>query len=182
MNHELVLGANLEWWDYAAQRLTGPETVPGAASASILQTDVVATQQNRAVYLQHAITLPKGTVVTFGGRLQWVDNKANDRFNPAAHARDQQSRTVYAYDVAVRQPLGSAFSFYGKFGRSFRIATVDENYNQFGGPAFDSIVRILEPQTAHTGEVGLDYQKEPVRARVALYQINLNNEIGFMNM
>ena len=182
MTHDLVLGANLEWWNYGAQRLTGAETIPGPASASILQTDVAATQQNRAVYLQHAITLPRRTVVTFGGRLQWVDDKATDRFNPAAHARDQQSRTVYAYDAAVRQPLGSAFSFYGKFGRSFRIATVDENYNQFGGLAFDSVVRILEPQTAHTGEVGVDYQKEHVRARLAFYQINLNNEIGFMNV
>lgn len=182
INHELVLGANLEWWDYNAKRFTGMETVPGPASANMLQTDVVATQQNRAIYLQHSATLPKGTVVTLGGRLQWVDNRATDRFNSAAHASDRQSRTVYAYDAGVRQPLGSAFSFYGKFGRSFRIATVDENYNQFGGPAFDSIVRILEPQTAHTGEIGLDYQKGSVRGRAALYRINLNNEIGFMNV
>ncbi len=81
----------------------------------------------------HRSTLPKGTVVTLGGRLQWVDNKADDRFNPSAHARGQQSRTVHAYDVGASATCGSAFSFYGKFGRSFRIATVDENYNQFGG-------------------------------------------------
>ena len=78
--------------------------------------------------------------------------------------------------------LGSAFSFYGKFGRSFRIATVDENFNQFGGPAFDSIIKILEPQTAHTGELGLDYQQGPVRARTSTLPINLNNEISFINI
>jgi iron complex outermembrane receptor protein len=182
MDHELILGANLEWWDYRAERLTGSETVPGSVSATTLQTDVVATQQNRAVYLQHISTLPKGMVITLGGRLQWVDNKADDRFNPSAHARGQQSRTVHAYDIGVRQPLGSAFSFYGKFGRSFRIPTVDENFNQFGGPAFDSIIKILEPQTAHTGEIGLDYQQGPVRARTSLYRINLNNEINFINI
>lgn len=182
LEHELVMGVNLEWWDYRSKRLTGPETVPGSASADTLLTDVVATQQNRAIYLQHAATLPKATVVTLGGRLQWVDNKASDRFNFAVHARDQQSRIVYAYDAGVRQPLGADFSFYGKFGRSFRIATVDENYNQFGGPAFDSIVKILEPQTAHTGELGLDYQHGPVRARTSLYRTSLNNEISFINI
>lgn len=182
MNHELVLGANLEWWDYRARRFTGPETLPGEASATLLRADVVATQQNRAIYFQHTATLPKGTVVSLGGRMQWVDNKANDQFNPSPHARDRQSRTVYAYDAGLRQPLGSLFSLYGKFGRSFRIATLDENYNQFGGPFFDSMVKILEPQIAHTGELGLDYQQGSVRARASLYRINLDNEISFINI
>jgi iron complex outermembrane receptor protein len=181
-NHELVFGANLEWWDYGARRFTGSETIPGAASANILQADIVATQQNQAIYLQHAATLPKGAVVSLGGRLQRVENIADDRFSSANYAQDRQSRTVYAYDVGLRQPVGSRFSFYGKYGRSFRIATVDESYNQFGGPAFDSIVKILEPQTAHTGELGLDYQQGRFRARMSLYSINLKNEISFINI
>jgi iron complex outermembrane receptor protein len=182
VDHELVLGLNLEWWNYQSKRSTGPELIPGSASADTLLTNVVATQQNRAIYLQQATTLPKGTVVTAGGRLHWVENKAQDHFNPAPHARDQQSRLVYAYDVGVRQPLGAAFSLYGRYGRSFRIATIDENYNQFGGPAFDSVFKILEPQTAHTGELGMDYQRGPVRARTSLYRTSLNNEISFINI
>lgn len=182
MNHDLVLGANLEWWDYRARRFTGPETLPGEASATLLRADVAATQQNRAVYFQHAATLRHGTVVSVGARVQWVDNKVNDQFNPASHAQGRQSRTVYAYDAGVRQPLGSLFSFYGRFGRSFRIATLDENYNQFGGPFFDSLVKILEPQTAHTGELGLNYQDGSLRARASIYRINLDNEISFINI
>ncbi|MBA4142756.1 MAG: TonB-dependent receptor [Nitrosospira sp.] len=182
MNHELILGANLEWWDYRSKRFSGSEIEPGAASADILQADVAATQQNRAIYLQHASTLHTGTVVTVGGRLQGVENRVNDHFNSATHARDRQSRMVYAYDAGIRQPVASAFSFYGKFGRSFRIATVDENYNQFGGPAFDSQVEILEPQTAHIGELGVDYQRGPVLGRASLYRINLDNEISFINI
>ncbi len=182
VDHELVLGLNLEWWNYQSRRSTGSELIPGSAAANTLLTNVTATQQNRAIYLQHIATLPKGTVVTAGGRLHWVENKANDNFNPAPQARDQQSRLVHAYDVGVRQPLGTTFSLYGRFGRSFRIATIDENYNQFGGPAFDSIVTILEPQTAHTGELGMDYQRGPVRARTSLYRTSLNNEISFINI
>jgi len=180
ISHELVLGANFEWWDYHSKRFTGPEAIPGEAFANILQADVVAEQQNKAVYLQYAATLPLKTVVTLGGRVQWVDDKANDRFNPAAYARDQQHRTLHAYDVGVRQPLGSTLSLYGKFGRSFRIATVDEIFNQFGGPAFDSIVNLLEPQTAHTGELGVEYKQGTIRARASVYRTNLNNEIGFI--
>lgn len=182
MDHELILGANLEWWDYRSRRFTGPETIPGAVSANILQADIVATQQNRAIYLQHIATLPKGTVLSLGGRLQWVDNRADDRLSAAPYAGDRQSRTVYAYDVGLRQPVGAFFSFYGKYGRSFRIATVDESYNQFGGPAFDPLVKILEPQIAYTGEVGVDYKQGPVRARTSIYSINLNNEISFINI
>ncbi|TDI78932.1 MAG: TonB-dependent receptor [Betaproteobacteria bacterium] len=180
ISHELVLGGNFEWWDYHSKRFTGPEAIPGAAFANILRADVVAEQQNKAGYLQYAATLPLNTVVTLGGRLQWVHSKANDRFNSAAYASDQQHRTVHAYDVGVRQPLGSALSFYGKYGRSFRIATVDEIYNQFGGPAFDSIINLLEPQTAHTGEFGLEYRQGTIRARASVYRTNLNNEIGFI--
>lgn len=182
LNHELVLGANLEWWDYRSRRFTGAETIPGASSATVQQTDVAATQLNRAVYLQHIATFPTNTVLTLGGRAQWVHNSVNDRFNPAAYARGRQDRMVYSYDVGLRQPFKTVFSFYGKFGRSFRIATVDEIYNQFGGPAFDSTVKLLEPQTAHSGEIGLEYQEGPVRARASLYRINLNNEISFINI
>ncbi len=180
ISHELILGANFEWWNYASKRFTGPESIPGETSANILQANVKAEQQNKAAYLQYAATLPSKTVVTLGGRLQWTHNKANDRFNPAAYARDQQHRTLYAYDAGIRQPLGSTLSLYGKFGRSFRIATVDEIYNQFGGPAFDSIINLLDPQTAHTGEIGIEYNQNTLRARASIYRTNLNNEIGFI--
>jgi len=173
--HELVVGANFEWWDYRSKRF-------GGALADTLAADVVARIDNKAIYLQHATTLPLGTVISLGGRAQWTDNKADDQFNPAAYARDQKNRMLHAYDVGVRQPLSSAFSLYGKFGRSFRIVTVDEVYSQFGGPPplFDSMVTLLRPQTAHTGELGMEYRQGTVHARTSIYRTDLNNEIGYM--
>ncbi len=97
MDHELILGANLEWWDYRSRRFTGPETVPGAASADVLLADIVATQQNRAIYLQHIATLPKGTVLSLGGRLQWVDNRADDRLSRGA----LRSRSTESYGLRL---------------------------------------------------------------------------------
>ncbi len=37
------------------------------------------------------------------------------------------------------------------------------------GAAFDPLVKILEPQIAYTGELGLDYQQGPVRGRTSIY-------------
>lgn len=172
-NHELVVGANFEWWDYRSQRFSGVLT-------DTLAANITAKMDNKAAYLQHAMTLPSGTIISLGGRAQWTGNKADDGLNPAAYARDQVSRMLHAYDVGVRQPVGSAFSLYGKFGRSFRIATVDEIYSQFGSTAYDSIVTLLRPQTAHTGELGMEYRQGTVHARTSIYRTELNNEIGYM--
>lgn len=179
LRHELVVGLNFDRWNYRSRRFTGAETSPGAASATTAQTDVLATQENRALYLQHATTFNQGTVITLGARLHQVENVADDRLNPAAYARGQQSRSVRASEVGARHPLDSATTLYGKLGRSFRIATVDEIYSQFGGPAFDAIITLLEPQTSREGELGIEYRQGPVRGRAAAYQIDLNNEIGF---
>ena len=123
-------------------------------------------------------------VITLGGRAQWTGNNTDDHHNPAAYARDHKNRMVHAYDVGVRQPLGSAFSMYGKFGRSFRVATVDETYNQYGGldPSGDSMVTLLKPQTAHTGELGMEYRQGTLHARTSIYRTDLNNEISYMTI
>jgi iron complex outermembrane receptor protein len=64
-------------------------------------------------------------------------------------------------------------------GRSFRIATVDEVYSQFGGPSFDAIVTLLEPQTSREQEVGLEYRVNDLRLRASAFRMDLDNEIYF---
>ncbi len=176
-SHDLVMGANFEWWSYRSQRY-------GGTLADTLAVDVQAKMDNKAVYLQNSITLPSDMVITLGGRAQWTGNNTDDHHNPAAYARDHKNRMVHAYDVGVRQPLGSAFSMYGKFGRSFRVATVDETYNQYGGldPSGDSMVTLLKPQTAHTGELGMEYRQGTLHARTSIYRTDLNNEISYMTI
>ena len=173
-SHDLVMGANFEWWSYRSQRYGGILT-------DTLSADVQAKMDNKAVYLQNSITLPSDTVITLGGRAQWTGNNTDDHFNPAAYARDHKNRMVHAYDVGVRQPLGSAFSMYGKFGRSFRVATVDETYSQFAPPAYvDSMVTLLKPQTAHTGELGMEYRQGTAHVRTSVFRTELNNEISYL--
>jgi iron complex outermembrane receptor protein len=79
----------------------------------------------------------------------------------------------------VRQQLTSSVAVYGKLGRSFRVATVDEVYNQFGGPLFDPIISFAEPQTSRDREVGVELRGDQVDLRTSLYYMSIENEIHF---
>jgi iron complex outermembrane receptor protein len=144
---------------------------------SLGPVSVVATQTNGAIYLQDSVDLPTGTLVSLGGRFQEVDYQARDALSSASYASGSQTRRPKAYEVAVRQNIGAAWSIYGKFGRSFRVATLDEIYSQFGGPVFDSIVGFLEPQTSLDRELGTEYRTISSSARVSAYLLDLENEI-----
>ena len=86
----------------------------------------------------------------------------------------ERSRTLHAWDVSLRQVLAPGVNVYGKAGQSFRIPNVNDNYNLFAAS-----VTLLEPQTAHDSEIGVEGNTGPVRYRAAAYRINLRNEIFF---
>jgi len=64
-------------------------------------------------------------------------------------------------------------------GQSFRLPTVDEVYSQFGGPLFDPIVALLEPQTSRDYELGAEYRTATLRLRASAFAMYLSNEIYF---
>ena len=118
-------------------------------------------------------------MLTLGVRSQWVAYQASDAVNPAAYASSNQSRAVDAYEIGLRQNLNQGLSLFGSIGRSFRIATIDEILDLYGGPIFDSKITILEPQTSQDTEIGIDYKNGNNKVRAALFQMNLNNEIHY---
>jgi iron complex outermembrane receptor protein len=160
----LVAGVDWEDWNYDSARSFGP-------------VSVVASQTNRAVYMQDSIDLPTGTLISIGGRLQEVEYASQDVLSTAPYASGTQTRRPKAYELAVRQRAGATWSLFGKIGRSFRIATLDEVYSQFGGPVFDSFVRFLEPQTSLDRELGVEYRAGASQGRASLYLLDLENEI-----
>jgi iron complex outermembrane receptor protein len=170
-NTELVAGMDVTNWLYDSERSNTP--------ASALTAQVRSAQQNRALYIQDTAQLNAATQLTLGARHQHVAYRVEDVLNPAAYASGQQARNIHAYDIGLRHDLGTSWSVFGRAGRSFRIATVDEVYNQFGGPSFDSSVAMLEPQTSQDREVGLDYRGDKTKLHAALYQMRLNNEIHY---
>ena len=171
--HSLIVGFDYEDWEYDSRR---------AASKAALATPAVqlrADQRNTAGYVRHASIIAERTHLSLGGRWQRTEVSATDDGNPAPYATATQRKSVRAYELGLRHDLDQSWTAYGRLASSFRVATVDEIYDQFGGPIFDSVITPLEPQTSRDREVGLEYRAGPVRARASAYLIHLSDEIHF---
>lgn len=166
MNNSVVFGVDWEDWDYTSVR-----TNPSSATAQ---------QQNSAVYLQNVSTLMPGTTLSLGGRAQRIEFDANDSTVPAGSASGEQNRNLSAYEIGARHQFNDAAAIYGKYGYSFRIATLDEVYSPgLGAFSIPPSVSFVEPQTSHDTELGLETQFGPGRYRIAVYRSDLKNEIHF---
>jgi len=169
----LVVGIDADDWDYDSRKATAMDTL-GTPTAHVL-----ATQRNAALYAQQNTAIGEDTKLTLGVRQQRVTTTATDVVNPAAYATGSKTSTPLAWDLALRQNVAQNTAAYGRVGQSFRIATVDEVYNQFGGPSFDAIVTLLEPQTSREREIGLEYRVSDLRFRGSAFLIDSENEIYF---
>ena len=125
-----------------------------------------ATQASRAFYFRDELTAASsGTVLSVGARAERI-NKQNT--NALSGVADRQN----ALELGLLQPLSTEISVYGRAGRSFRLANVDE----FG---FTSPGVILQPQRSSDVELGARYASGPVKFEVRGYRSALTNEIGF---
>ncbi len=171
--HELVVGMDAADWDYDSRRSSSP------ASIGTPTTHILAKQSNRALYAQNATQLGDATKLTIGVRSQQVYSQVRDAANFAAYASSNQSRTANAYEIGLRHRLNQSSALFGRIGRSFRMATLDETFDQYGGVVFDSKITMLEPQTSQDSEAGFDYKSGSNKVRTAFFMMNLNNEIHF---
>ena len=172
-SNEVIVGVDIAEWDYDSRRSNSPASIGTPA------THIVAQQSHRALYAQNTTELGADTKLTLGARTHQVDYQAIDTANNASYASGKQKRDVKAYELGLRQNLNQELAFFGRIGSSFRIATVDEIFDQYGGPSFDSKITLLEPQTAHESELGVDYKSANNKVRAALFQMNLKNEIHY---
>lgn len=159
--HNLVVG--LDWDDWSFENRT-------SVFGLLRQPD--AFQRNNAVYLQNTTALGEAWSLAVGGRLHKVEYGVTDLANPAQS--DTRKRDLSAYEIVARYRVSAALAAYGKFGYSFRVPNVNDVYNLFTG-----VVSLLEPQTSHDREIGLDLRHGPGAYRFALYQMDLNNELFF---
>ena len=157
MNHTLVTGLDWDNWDFDST--AGPSVVGHP----------VAVQRNAAWYLQNTAALGAATLLSLGARVHRVTYGVNDLISGSAAARD---RDLHAFEVAARHKLTEALAVYGKFGNSFRVPNVNDIYN-----LFTATVTILEPQTSHDREIGAELGLGRASYRLALYQMDINNEI-----
>jgi iron complex outermembrane receptor protein len=159
-DNTLVAGIDFDDWQFDA--VAGP-SITGRPSAE---------QDDAGFYAQHTTALPTGTSAAFGGRVQRARYGVNDPTSPIADFSRRE--TLRAYEIAVRQRVAEGVHFYGKIGSSFRVPNVNDLYS-----LFTAAVTPLEPQTARDREIGAEAHLGAGRYRVALYRINLSNELFF---
>lgn len=152
--HELIVGVDLQHWSYD--------------SSGTFIGQVSSEQSNAGVYGQLGAWLAERTRLVLGARRQHFAQRLS------AAQEDTESRGLEAYEAALRQGVGGGWSTYAKYGKSFRVATFDEN-----ACFFAPCTPLLEPQTARSAELGLEYESRRLRARSSVYQIDLENEIYF---
>jgi iron complex outermembrane receptor protein len=160
--HDLSLGLDWESLDYKSNTDFGG--FPGSRR--------VGDQENEAFHAQANLWLAARTRLAIGGRVQETRERLTEQLIPddrrAKHSLD-------AYEVALRQGFAQGWSAYVKSGTSFRVATFDENACFFPPCA----IALLEPQTARTDELGVEYERSGLRGRLAVYAMDLENEIYF---
>lgn len=153
----LVIGVDVDYWDY------------DSIFTGIFNSHALATQRNQALYFQDNLEVTRDTRLTVGARVLRTENSITELL-PVTTMTDH-SRSPRAYEIALRHRLNSSLTVFASIGRSFRIATVDENRFQ---------VTLLEPQTSSDVGAGVEYQIGSLRLRAAPYQYDLKNEISFL--
>jgi len=124
-----------------------------------------ASQSNQAWYAKDDVTLAGGTRIGAGARTEHVDKESSS-------ASTQIADRLNAWEMGASTPIGSSLTLYGRGGRSFRLANVDEF--SFTAPAV-----VLQPQTSHDYEVGTRWTYASGKADLRLYRSNVDHEIGF---
>lgn len=177
LRHELILGLDLDRWDYALRTSNDPANVGQPVNR------VQARQRNTALYAQDNVRLNEALSLAAGVRMEWFRISASDRYDAtapggawgsAALGGGQDARES-AWDLGLRYRVTPLQTLYAKLDRSFRFATVDEIYEY--APDFSRAFQFLKPQTALGSELGWEYGTARRGGRVALYHARVDDEI-----
>ena len=130
-------------------------------------------QVNRAIYARDEIQFSTGTRLSLGLRREFVDQSMKERLVP--NPDKNGSHQLTAHEIALQQALGAGFSAYGRVGRSFRIANIDDHRCTFAGTCID----LLKPQQSRDSEVGIEWQHQIASMRIGVFNMDVDNEIHY---
>ena len=176
-NHRLTIGVDWHRWHYDSSRSDQAANVGRPTNRVTVRQTVVAA------YLEDQIDLSAATRLTLGWRSARAKYDAGDTVDAgapgclfcAAAAPASETQHQYAWEVGLRHALDAAWSAYARAGRSYRFVNAEEIYefNVLFAPEF----QILNPQYATTYEGGVEWRGRRLRARVALFQTDVTDEI-----
>lgn len=171
--HNLIIG--FDWYDWdATQRRANDQASIGAPAAFVL-----STQRTSAFYAQNTTYIGAATTLSLGLREERFTQRSRDAAATTAYASGSMTRSPVAWEAGLRQGLTERTSVYGRIGKSYRYATIDEVYSQYGGPFYDPLVTLLEPQASRDHEIGAEYRRGGGRLRASYFLYDLDNEIYY---
>lgn len=170
VGHSLILGADLQWWDYRL-RMSNAQANIGTPFHR-----VTADQNSKGVYARDEMQLSQATRLTLGGRYEWFDIRAQDQFDASAPGAwgsgaspGSQDETQYAWELGLNHRLNAQHAVFARWARSFRFATVDEIY--------EGSFQFLKPQTSQDAQAGWEWGSGASRLRTAAYYMQVDDEI-----
>lgn len=152
---ELIVGVDHVDWDFSTN-----DSINGKAKGK---------QQTDAFYVQENSRLSPTTRLNAG--LRW--QRAEDSFT--LPKIQQRTNNLSAYEIRLSEALSQQIQVYAKLGKSFRVATVNENYDLLSGT-----ISFLRPQTSRDLELGTELTFSSAKLRAAYFRSNLTDEIHYM--
>jgi len=151
------------------------------------------SQQTLAGYFQQTLGLLPSTDFSYGGRIQYLNLKARDDYDPNAPAGSllaqatplDKTETNHALHVGLEHRFNENFAVFARAARAFRTPNVDERV--VTGPAFGSNFPFppiaqnfeLKTQTSYDVEGGIRIHGGPLDIQTSYYDMHLKNEIHF---
>jgi iron complex outermembrane receptor protein len=127
--------------------------------------------------------LGSATKLSLGGRYEWFEIDADDRFDATAPGGlfgsgaqpGSQDEAQYAWELGLNHRLDPQHALFARLARSFRFATVDEVYGF--SPGFLHEFQFLKPQTSQDAQIGWEWGSGRSRLRTAAYYMRVRDEI-----
>lgn len=166
-DHRLVAGFDYDTQRDHRRRYANEQGITGA-----LTTDQDEDVTTTAVFVQDVIDLGAAVALTLGARYDDVDYRVSDRIGTGGSG--QRSFQEFSPMAGVSWRLRESLRLYGNVSTSFDPPTTTELANPYGPTGFNPD---LEPQTATNFEVGLKGRPDPIAYEVALFRIEVRDEI-----
>lgn len=130
-------------------------------------------QRHQGVFTEAQLDLWSGARATVGGRIQRVDdnllcNSGTSSVSGCVNSSDNHE--LHAWQLGLRQALGSQWSVYAKHGQSFRLPNADD---------VQVVSSTLVPQLSHDSELGVEWARSQTSMRAAVFRSDVTNEIGY---
>lgn len=124
-------------------------------------------QQSRGIYLKNDYVWGTGTRLSAGLRREQIDKQVR-----STSTNGRVDERPQAWELGLLQPLAPSTSVYGRVGRSFRVANVDEFGFTIPGVS-------LRPQISRDTELGVRWGRSATALDLRVYRSALTDEIGY---